>query len=101
MMLKGIKKHENKEHGKTLKHGAACSINHKVTQNKNNTRTTTLERSVAKTTGCFKNIFNCRQTSPWVSIYFLIQKYIRSSVYEEAVIKSETRTTAVQLKSKA
>ena len=27
-MLKGMKKHENKEHGKTLKHEAPHSINH-------------------------------------------------------------------------
>ena len=36
-MLKGMKKHEDKEHGKTLKHEASRSINHKATQNKNNT----------------------------------------------------------------
>ena len=38
-MLKGMTKHEDKEHGKTLKHEA--------TQNNNNTRTTALEKSVA------------------------------------------------------
>ena len=31
---------EDKEHGKTLKHEASRSINHKVTQNKSNTGTT-------------------------------------------------------------
>ena len=36
-MLKGMTKHEDKEHGKTLKREAPRSINHKVTQNKNNT----------------------------------------------------------------
>ena len=46
-VLKGIKKHEDKEHGKTLKHEAPRSINHKATQNKDNTGTTTLEQSVA------------------------------------------------------
>ena len=46
-MLKGMKKHENKEHGKTLKHEAPRSINHKATKNKKNTGTTTLERSAA------------------------------------------------------
>ena len=46
-MLKGIKKHEDKEHEKTLKHEAPRSISHKATQNKNNTGTTALERSVA------------------------------------------------------
>ena len=46
-MLKGMTKQEDKEHGKTPKHEAPLSINHKVTQNKNNTGTTALERSVA------------------------------------------------------
>ena len=46
-MLKGMKKHEDKEHGTTLKHEAPRSINHEVTQNKNISRTTALERSVA------------------------------------------------------
>ena len=45
-MLKGLKKHEDTEQGKT-KHEAARSINHKATQNKNNTGTSILERSVA------------------------------------------------------
>ena len=45
-MLKWIKKHEDKEHGKALKHEAPRSINHKATQNKNNNGTTALERSV-------------------------------------------------------
>ena len=40
-------KHEDKEQGKTLKHEAPRSINHKTTQNKTNTWTTALERSVA------------------------------------------------------
>ena len=44
-MLKGRKKYEDKEQGKT-KHEVLCSINHKATQNKN-TGTTALERSVA------------------------------------------------------
>ena len=35
-MLKGMKKHEDKEHGKTLKYEAPRSIKHKATQNKNN-----------------------------------------------------------------
>ena len=45
-MLKGMKKHEDKEQGKTLKHEAPRSINHKDTQQKN-TGTTAFERSVA------------------------------------------------------
>ena len=46
-MLKGMKKHKQKEHGETLKHEAPRSINHKATQNKHNTGTTALEWSVA------------------------------------------------------
>ena len=46
-MLKGKKKHEDKEHGKTLKHEASDNINHTATQNKNNTGTTAFKRSVA------------------------------------------------------
>ena len=45
-MLKGLKNHEDKEEGKT-KQEASHTINHKTTQNKNNTGTTALERSVA------------------------------------------------------
>ena len=33
-MLKGMTKHEDKGHGKTLKHEAPRSINYKATQNK-------------------------------------------------------------------
>ena len=29
-----------------------------------------------------ENIFNCRQISPWVQVYFLMQKYIKSSVQD-------------------
>ena len=46
IMLKWLKKHEDKEQDKT-KHEASSSINHKATQNKNNTETTALERTVA------------------------------------------------------
>ena len=46
-MLKGMTKHEDKEQVKTSKHEAPRSINYKATQNKNNTGTTALERSVA------------------------------------------------------
>ena len=46
-MQKRIKKHEDREHGKTLKNEAPRSINHKATQNKSNTGTIALERSVA------------------------------------------------------
>ena len=73
-MLKGMKKHEDKEQSKTIKHEA--------TPNKNNTGTTALERSVAKTTGV---VFNCRQTSAWVPMYFLIQKYIKSARHRMSI----------------
>ena len=46
-ILKGMKKHEDKEQGKTLKHEAPRRINHKAIQTKNSTGTTALERSVA------------------------------------------------------
>ena len=36
-MLKGMTKHEDKEHGKTLKQETPRSSYHKATQNKNNT----------------------------------------------------------------
>ena len=47
-MLNRIEKqqHENKEQGKT-QHETPRSKNHKALQNKNNTKTTALERSVA------------------------------------------------------
>ena len=45
-----MEKNENKEQDNT-QHETPCS---KATQNKNYTRTTALERSVAKTTGGFK-----------------------------------------------
>ena len=50
-MLKGMTKDQDKEHEKTLHHEAPRSINHKATQNKNNTGTTALERSVLQSTG--------------------------------------------------
>ena len=56
-MLKGQKKHINKEQGKT-KHEAPRSVNYAATQNKNNIGTTALERSVVYTTGDLK-VFHC------------------------------------------
>ena len=44
-MLKGQKKHIDKEQGKT-KHEEPRNVNYRVTQNKNNIGTTALERSV-------------------------------------------------------
>ena len=49
-MLEGQKKHIDKEQGKT-KHEAPRRVNYRATQNKNNTGTTALERSVVYTTG--------------------------------------------------
>ena len=52
-MLKGQKKHIDKEQGKT-KHEAPRSVNYRATQNKHTIGTTALERSVVYTTGWFK-----------------------------------------------
>ena len=52
-MLKGQKKHIDKEQGKT-KHEAPRSVNYRASQNKNNIGTTALERSGVYTTGGFK-----------------------------------------------
>ena len=49
-MLKGQKKHIDKEQGKT-KHEAPRSVNNRATQYKNNIGTPALERSVVYTTG--------------------------------------------------
>ena len=54
-MLKGQKKHKDKEQGKT-KHEAPRSVNYRATQNKNNIRTSALERSVVYTTGGFNSV---------------------------------------------
>ena len=51
-MIKGQKKHIDKEQGKT-KHEAPRSINYKATQDKNNIGTTAL---VVYTTGGFKGL---------------------------------------------
>ena len=49
-MLKGQKKHRDKEQGKT-KHEAPRCVNYKATENKNHIGTTALERSVVYSTG--------------------------------------------------
>ena len=54
-MLKGQEKHIDKEQIKT-KHEAPRSVNYRATQNKNNIRTTALERSVVYTSGGLKAV---------------------------------------------
>ena len=56
-MLKGQKKHTDKEQGKT-KHEVPWSVNYRATRNKNNIGTNTLEWSVVYTAGGLK-AFNC------------------------------------------
>ena len=60
-MLKGQKKHIDKEQGK-IKHEAPRSVNYRATQNKNNIGTTAFERSVVYTTVGFKGL----------SLYFIL-----------------------------
>ena len=72
-MLKGKKKHIDKEQGKT-KHEAPRSVNYRATQNKNNIGTTSLERSVY-TTGGIK-AFHCTNFSLGPNI-ILNKKYIK------------------------
>ena len=57
-MLKGQKKHIDKEQDKT-KHEVPRSVKYRATQNKNNIRTTALERSVVYTTGAGGETFHC------------------------------------------
>ena len=92
-MLKGLTKHEDKEQDNT-KHEAPRRINHKATENMNDTGTTVLERSVTKTTVGFKEHFCCRQTSHWVPMYFLILIKICKtfSSYNGSVTQSELIT---------
>ena len=52
-MLKGQKKHIDKEQSKT-KHEAPRSVNYRATQNKKNIGTAALERTVVYTTGGLK-----------------------------------------------
>ena len=54
-MLKGQKKHTDKEQGKP-KHEAPRSVNYRATLNKNNNGTAALERSVVYTTGGIKGL---------------------------------------------
>ena len=56
-MLKGQKKHIDKEQGNT-KYETPRSVNYRATQNTNKLGTTALERSVVYTTGSLK-AFHC------------------------------------------
>ena len=82
-MLKGQKKHTDKDQGKT-KHEAPHSVNYRATQNKNNIWTTALERSVVYTTGGLK-AFYCTNFTLGLDIVIKKKKkkkkkYIKSSV---------------------
>ena len=57
-MLKGQKKHIDKEQGKT-KHEAPRNVNYRATKNKNNIGTIALERSVAYTLPGGLKAFHC------------------------------------------
>ena len=77
-MPKEQKKHIDKEQGKT-KHEAPRSVNYRAAQNKNNIRTTALERSVVYTTGRFKGLSLYKlHPGPWYNSWY--KKYIKSSV---------------------
>ena len=77
-MLKGRKKHIDKEQGKT-KHEAPRSVNYRATQNENNIRTTALERSVVYTTVAFKGL-SLHKLHPRSRYNSQYKKYIMSSV---------------------
>ena len=77
-MLKGQKKHIDKELGKT-KHEAPRSVNYRGTQNKNNLGTTALERSVVYTTRGLK-AFHCTNFTLGPDVILNTKKYIKSSV---------------------
>ena len=77
-MLKGQKKHKDKEQGKT-KHEAPRSVNYRATQNKNNIGTTALERSIVYTTGGLK-AFHCTNFTLSPDIILNTKKYIKCSV---------------------
>ena len=84
-MLKGQKKHTDKEQFKT-KHEAPRSVNYRATQNKNNIGTTALERSVVYTTGgggvknlFFSNLFlnkTCRNLNFMVTLCISLEKML-------------------------
>ena len=73
-MLKGQKKHIDKEQGKT-KHEAPRSVNYRATQNKNNIGTTALERSVVGL-----KAFHCTNSTLGPDTILNTKRYIKSSV---------------------
>ena len=77
-MLKGQKKHIDKEQGKT-KQEAPRSVNYRATQNKNSIGATALERSVVYTTGGLKGL-SLYKLHPGSRYNSLFKKYIKRSV---------------------
>ena len=77
-MLKGQKKHIDKEQGKT-KHEAPRSVNYRATQNKNNIGTTALERPVVYTSAGFKGL-SLYKLHPGSQCNSQYKKYIKSSM---------------------
>ena len=77
-MLKGQKKHIDKEQDKT-KHEAHRSVNYRATQNENNIGTTALERSVVYTTGGGLKVFHCTNFTlgPDIILNIKIHKKVR------------------------
>ena len=81
-MLKGQKKHIDKEQGKT-KYEAPCNVNYRATQNKNNMGTISLERLRVHTTGDGVELkaFHCTNFTLGPDIILNTKKkYTKSSV---------------------
>ena len=77
-MLKGMTKHEDKEHRMALKHEALRRINHKATQNKNNTETTALERSKSDTyTENPPQIVFCRKYPSLDGAFYVLYTFLK------------------------
>ena len=72
-MLKGQKKHIDKEQG-TTKHEAPRSVNYRATQNKNNIGTTSFEWSIVYTTRDL-NAFHC--------INFTLHIILNTKIYKK------------------
>ena len=65
-----------------MQHETPRSENHKATQSKKNTRKSALERSVAYTTG--RRVKALILSYPWVTMSFLIQKYLKKMFFSGA-----------------